>query len=224
MGAGARSTRSTSERWKTVQGQIIGTPAYMAPEQAGGLISEVDARTDVYGLGAILYHLLTYRPPFTGKSSREIVNRVLEEEVIPARIRAPQNRISESLEAICMKALARSPSKRYQTAAELGDAIQEYLDLPTSGAVPTQAKEIQRWIADGRAALAHKESLLEDAAILSDTIEMEKSALDLQDPAQKQSAAWAAQRSIATVHEEIATSTAKAIHLFTQALEPSRQH
>ena len=117
-----------------------------------------------------------------------------------------------------MKALARSPSKRYQTAAELGDAIQEYLDLPTSGAVPTQAKEIQRWIADGRAALAHKESLLEDAAILSDTIEMEKSALDLQDPAQKQSAAWAAQRSIATVHEEIATSTAKAIHLFTQAL------
>ena len=88
MGAGARSTRSTSERWKTVQGQIIGTPAYMAPEQAGGLISEVDARTDVYGLGAILYHLLTYRPPFTGKSNREIVNRVLEEEVIPARVRA----------------------------------------------------------------------------------------------------------------------------------------
>ena len=96
MGAGARSTRSTSERWKTVQGQTIGTPAYMAPEQAGGLISEVDARTDVYGLGAILYHLLTYRPPFTGKSNREIVNRVLEEEVIPARVRAPQNRNSGS--------------------------------------------------------------------------------------------------------------------------------
>ena len=117
-----------------------------------------------------------------------------------------------------MKALARSPSKRYQTAAELGDAIQEYLDLPSSGAVPTQAKEIQQWITDGRAALAHKESLLEDAAILSDTIEMENSVLDLQDPAEKQMVAWEAQRSIQKVHEEIAASTAKAVHLFTQAL------
>lgn len=218
MGAGARSTRSTSERWKTVQGQIIGTPAYMAPEQAGGLISEVDARTDVYGLGAILYHLLTYRPPFTGKSNREIVNRVLEEEVIPARIRAPHNRIPEALETICMKALARSPSKRYQTAAELGEAIQAYLDKPTASAIPTQAKEIEGWIAKGRSALEHKESLLEDAAILSDTIEMEKSGLDLKDTADKQTAAWNAERSMQAVREEISQATATAIHLFTQAL------
>ena len=218
MGAGARSTRSTSERWKTVQGQIIGTPAYMAPEQAGGLISEVDARTDVYGLGAILYHLLTYRPPFTGKSNREIVNRVLEEEVIPARIRAPHNRIPEALDAICMKALSRSPSKRYQSADELGNAIQEFLDRPTNAALPTQTKEIQKWITAGRKALEQKESLLEDAAILSDTIEMEKSALDLQDSPQKQTASWAAQRSMQSVRERIAASTADAIHLFSQAL------
>ena len=224
MGAGARSTRSTSERWKTVQGQIIGTPAYMAPEQAGGLISEVDARSDVYGLGAILYHLLTYRPPFTGKSNREIVNRVLEEDVIPARIRAPHNRIPEALEAICQKALARSPSKRYQSADELGEAIQAFLDKPTVSAVPTQADEIEQWVLDGRKTLDNKESLLEDAAILSHTIETEQAELDILDSPDKKHTARKAERELRNVQTDIAAANAKAIHLFTQALGADPDH
>lgn len=224
MGAGARSTRSTSERWKTVQGQIIGTPAYMAPEQAGGLISEVDARTDVYGLGAILYHLLTYRPPFTGKSNREIVNRVLEEEVIPARVRAPQNRIPEALETICSTALARSPTKRYQTAEALGDAIQGYLDKPSASAIPTQVKEIETWVKEGRTSLESKDSLLEDAAILSHTIEMELANTDLLDSAKTKMASRTAERALEKVNAHIARANAKAIHFFTQALGADPEH
>ena len=218
MGAGARSTRSTSDRWKTVQGQIIGTPAYMAPEQAGGLINEVDARTDVYGLGAILYHLLTHRPPFTGKSNREIVNRVLEEELVTPSLRAPQNRIPEALDDICLKAMARSPTKRFQSAAELGDAIQAYLDQPVSAGHLAQRHEIKAWIEKGRLALDKKQSLLEDAAILAHTIETEQSELEINATAERKKDVRRAEKELRQVQEALSRTTAEAISVFSRAL------
>ena len=115
---------------RPVRPASAGRPCTWPPEQAGGLIDDVNERTDVYGLGAILYHTLTLRPPFVGKSNREIVNRVLQEEVVPPLERAPNRQIPAELNAICMRCLARDADDRYQNANELAEAIRGFLDAP----------------------------------------------------------------------------------------------
>ena len=219
IGKETRSTRSTSERWKTVHGQIIGTPAYMAPEQAGGLISEVNERTDVYGLGAILYHLLTLRPPFVGKSNREIVGRVLQEDVVPPMDRAPSRNISPQLNAICMRCLSRSADQRYANANALAEAIRAYLDEPaTMRGLPTKehdASEVNILAQAGMAAIARHQSLLEDAALVADEVMTARATLDPTDPADFKIAAWNAERRLEEIHTEIADVFAQAVHSLT---------
>lgn len=120
----------------TQTGQILGTPAYMAPEQAMGL-KEVDARSDVYGLGAILYHVLTGLPPFQGSTSMEVLSRVLTEE--PPRPSSIVPDLDRRLEAICLKALAKDPPDRFQSASELGAALEEWSPASTE-ALPTERR------------------------------------------------------------------------------------
>ena len=147
MGAGARSTCSTVNVGKQFKVKLL-APAYMAPEQAGGLINEVDARSDVY-LGAILYHLLP-TAAFHGQIKSRNRKSSLKEDVIPSE---PHTIGFRGLEAICQKGLSPCPNKRYQTAEELGDAIQEYLDKPSISVMPAQTDEIGRWVLNGRKAL-----------------------------------------------------------------------
>jgi tRNA A-37 threonylcarbamoyl transferase component Bud32 len=109
----------------TVQGEVIGTPAYMSPEQARGRTDRVDARTDVYGLGAVLYELLTGRPPFLAADVKEVLRRVVEEAPEPPRQHVADT--PPALEAVCLKALAKEPGARYPTAAELGADVQRWL-------------------------------------------------------------------------------------------------
>jgi serine/threonine-protein kinase len=109
----------------TVQGQTVGTPAYMAPEQASGRPDLVDRRTDVYGLGAMLYEILTGQPPFSGSETLEVLRKVREEEPAP-----PRNLWAEvptALEAVCLRALAKKPSDRHAAAAELASEVQHWL-------------------------------------------------------------------------------------------------
>jgi PAS domain S-box-containing protein len=106
----------------TVQGQALGTPAYMAPEQAAGQLERIDRRTDVYGLGAILYEILTGVPPFTGHSTEEVLRQVREAEPVPPRQRWPE--VPPALEALCLRALAKRPEDRPAAAAELGQEVQ----------------------------------------------------------------------------------------------------
>jgi serine/threonine-protein kinase len=127
IGQEVRSSRSATERWQTVHGQIIGTPAYMAPEQALGMIDQITPATDVYGLGALLYHFLTLTPPFYGKTKREVVRKVLHAELIPLRERAPQALIHPLLEEICFRCLFRDVDQRYPDASALADAIQNFI-------------------------------------------------------------------------------------------------
>ena len=101
----------------TMQGQLLGTPAYMAPEQAQGRHDLVDERTDVYGLGAILYEILTGRPPFIAPKTAEIVRKVCHEAPVPPRQILPE--IPQSLEGVCLKALRKESAERYATVAEL---------------------------------------------------------------------------------------------------------
>jgi PAS domain S-box-containing protein len=111
----------------TVEGQTLGTPAYMAPEQAAGRPDLIDRRTDVYGLGAILYEILTGRPPFMGSDTAEVLRQVQEEEPLP-----PSRLVAEippALEAVCLRALAKQPVDRPGTATELALAVQGWQEF-----------------------------------------------------------------------------------------------
>jgi PAS domain S-box-containing protein len=115
-------TPDSGEADLTIQGQTLGTPAYMAPEQAVGRLDLIDVRTDVYGLGAILYEILAGQPPFTGTETFEVLRRVREEEPVPPRQHSPD--VPAGLEAVCLQALAKLPADRHASAGELAWAVQ----------------------------------------------------------------------------------------------------
>lgn len=106
----------------TVVGSIMGTPEYMSREQAEG--RRVDERADVYAIGAMLYHLIAGAPPFEGKSSEEVLAKILADEPRPIEVREP--RVPPELAAIIRKALATSRSDRYPTARELTDDLKRF--------------------------------------------------------------------------------------------------
>jgi len=109
----------------THTGQVMGTPSYMAPEQARGDTKTVGPPADIYALGAMLYEMLTGRPPFKGTSAMETVKLVIDvEPVAPSRV---QFRVPRDLETICLKCLQKEPRKRYATAKELAEDLNSYL-------------------------------------------------------------------------------------------------
>ncbi len=111
----------------TLQGQTLGTPAYMAPEQAAGRLDEIDARTDVYGLGAMLYEILTGQPPFSGSDTAEVLKNVCEKEPTPPRSLSVD--VPPTLETVCLRTLAKNPADRYASAAELSQEVQQWQDV-----------------------------------------------------------------------------------------------
>lgn len=126
----------------TVSGAILGTPSYMAPEQASGRRRELGPATDVYGLGAILYELLTGRPPFRLPTKMETVLQALYGEPIPPRQLRPD--LPRELESICLKCLEKAPKDRHPTAAALADELTRWLQGDAVGSV-SPAQKLRRW-------------------------------------------------------------------------------
>jgi serine/threonine-protein kinase len=132
------------DRAGTIQGQALGTPAYMSPEQAEGRIDRIDRRTDVYGLGAILYEILTDQAPFSGGDTAAVLRKVIHEP--PAAPRSLDASIPKALEAVCLKALAKRPEDRYGSARDLADEIRHVLaDEPVKAYREPPLLRLARW-------------------------------------------------------------------------------
>ncbi len=132
----------------------IGTASYMSPEAADGRFREIGSASDVYGLGATLYHLITGRPPFHGSALDETVRQVLS--VAPTRPRALRPEIPAGLEAIALKALEKDPADRYPTAAAFADDLRRFL---TPGQVPvaplmSRQRRARKWLKQQRTRIA----------------------------------------------------------------------
>jgi serine/threonine protein kinase len=148
----------------TIQGQVLGTPAYMAPEQASGRIDLVDPLTDVYGLGAMLYEVLTGAPPFPGDDTQDVLRKVQQEE--PARPRERVGTVSRALEAVCLKALAKKRGARYSSAVALAQDVQHWLaDEPVSACRDRLATRFARWSRRHRVLVASAALLLLAAVV-----------------------------------------------------------
>ncbi|MEM8945083.1 MAG: protein kinase [Planctomycetota bacterium] len=118
----------------TMTGQVMGTPSYMAPEQATGKLDEISNRTDVYSLGATLYALLAGRPPFSGGTMLETIRQVVRAD--PEPLTQIVNAIPPDLQTICEKCLAKKPQDRYAAADEVADDLQRFLQRKPISARP----------------------------------------------------------------------------------------
>ena len=143
-----------SQALVSIEGQPTGTPAYMSPEQAAGRADQIDTRTDVYALGAVLYRLITGELPHDVRgSSFDLIRRIVDEDVI--RPRLVNRRIDREMESILLKALARQPDDRYFSAGDLSADLKRYVAHEPLTAMPaTTGYFVRRWMRRHRLSLS----------------------------------------------------------------------
>lgn len=129
--------RLTVDSDMTLTGQVLGSPNFMAPEQAEGRLQAIGPPTEVYSLGALLYHLLTRQPPFQADTLTTLLKQVVETEPVAPGLLNPS--IPRDLETICLKCLEKDPPRRYQTAQQLAEELGRFLDDEPIQARPVNA-------------------------------------------------------------------------------------
>jgi len=217
----------------TMDGHIVGTPAYMSPEQADGRIADIDRRSDICSLGAIRYQILTFRPPFGGASAAEVIVKVLNETIQRPTLRASQVRegapvrpkegelsfgraIPPELEGVCLKALAREKRDRFASASELASEIQKYLDGEKTRERLRQLAE--RKIEEGRRLGETLGGMREEFARLKEAIETKSESLEFHWPVEKKRDLWDLQRRHRTLRENIVRTFGQGAAAYQEAL------
>lgn len=164
-------TPASSPGALTMSGQVLGSPNYISPEQAAGESRDVTVRSDVYSLGAIVYHLIAGRPPFMAETMEATLLQVMQLDAPPPRLLNPT--VPRDLETICLKCLEKDPARRYASARDMAEELQRFLDGEPLLARPvTRTEKIWRWCKRHPldAALGAATALLVAAIALGSTI------------------------------------------------------
>ncbi len=134
----AEEPQKPTSREVTRVGDVVGTPAYMAPEQASGRLGAIDHHADIYALGAILYEILTGTRPYEASRSIDVLRALRKGPPEPPRVRAPHREIPAPLEALCLQAMAREPTDRFDSALDFAANIEAHFDTRRTSGEPVE--------------------------------------------------------------------------------------